>query len=57
MNEEIKNKVKSEIISLFHEVYSGVEYPKIDSKKIEYFVSKALDRYEAELFYAKKLKD
>lgn len=54
-NDKIKEKVRDEIIDLFNEIYCGVEFPKIDKAKIDFFVKKALNMFETELFYNKKL--
>lgn len=48
---KIKEKVRDEIRAMFHEVYSGVQYPVVSSEKIDYFVEKALGIAETKLFY------
>ena len=43
-----KEKAIGEIEELFHEIYSGMEYPKVSIKIVEYFVGRALNNYENE---------
>jgi len=55
-NDKIKQKVRTEIRNLFNEAYSGVQHSIMTPDKLDYFVKKAINYYERELLYAKKLK-
>jgi len=54
---KLKEKAIEETLNMFNELYSGIPYPKLGKSKIEFFVSKAVNIFERELYYAKKLKD
>lgn len=60
--EQIKNKVREEIRLLFNEAYSGIHCPDMNSSRIDFWVEKALNIYDREMFYdernnAKKRRD
>lgn len=42
---------------MFNELYSGIEYPQINEKKVLFFVEKAINHYKTLDYYEKSKKN
>lgn len=55
--EDIKKDIEEEIQNQFNDIYCGVELPKISKHNVMFFVNKAINMMERDLFYNKQLKE
>lgn len=49
-----RDEALEEAEQLFHELYSGTEYPQITVEKVRFFVEKALNNYTNKLLWVKE---